>query len=156
MLIAESEEAFRNFLANHGKEPERLLPEELLEIGFSFFEKIRATDALAVTDESFGDALLFQWGTREALLPHYDECFYIDLTRQFISQEGQDEDAMFQLTCQMQYQLTAELRAIGTSNRWCSSLDGLPAFKVFALEHPALAAVAGRVAAKVEFYLTGV
>lgn len=68
MLIAESQSTFRDFLAQRDKDPTRLLPEELLTLGFAFYESTRATDALPADDASFGDALLFQWGTREALL----------------------------------------------------------------------------------------
>ena len=110
MLIAQAESAFRAYLERHGKLPEHLLPEELLSLGFAFYEEERAIDALPVDDESFGDALLFQWGTREALPSYYGACYYFDLTRQFISHEGEDDDAMFQLTCQLQYELTPELR----------------------------------------------
>jgi hypothetical protein len=70
MLIAESQSTFRDFLAQRGKDPGRLLPEELLTLGFAFYESTRATDALPVDDASFGDALLFQWGTQEALAGH--------------------------------------------------------------------------------------
>lgn len=156
MLIAHSESAFRQFLADAGKTPELLLPEELLEAGISFFRTVRATDALPVGDDSFGDALLFQWGTRDALPPHYGACYYFDLTRQFISQQGEDDDAMFQLTCQLQYELSPRLRAVETGNRWCSNLQALPEFEAFAFGHPALLAVAGQRANKIEFYLTPV
>jgi hypothetical protein len=156
MLIAESEAAFRDFLALHGKEPQHLLPETLLELGFAFYGSTRATDALPANDASFGDALLLQWGTREALAGHYGACYYFDLTRQFISQVGEDDDAMFQLTCQLQYELSSDLRAVETGNRWCSSVAALPEFKAFALAHPALSAVSGHPPKTVEFYLTGV
>lgn len=156
MIIAQAESTFREFLAQHGKSPSQLLPEELLLFGFAFFESTRADDALAVTDESFGDALLFQWGTREALSPYYAECYYFDLTRQFISQQGQDDDEMFQLTCQLQYELTPQLRAIQSGNCWCSNLVALPDFKASAFSHPALAAVKGQHPPKVEFYFTPV
>ncbi len=63
---------------------------------------------------------------------------------------------MFQLTCQLQYELTPELRQVESGNRWCGSLAVLPEFKAFAFAHPALAAVAGRSAGIVEFYLTPV
>lgn len=156
MRIADSEIAFRAFLAAHGKAPEQLLPEELLHFGISFFEQARFSDALPATEEGFGDALLFQWGTKEALPPYHGACYYLDLTRQFIADAEEDDDAMFQLTCQLQYELTPELRAIGTANRWCSSLEALPAFRSFAMSHPALAAILGRPAEKIEFYLTPV
>jgi hypothetical protein len=111
---------------------------------------------LPADDASFGDTLLFQWGTREALVGHYRECYYFDHTRQFISQIGEYDDAMFQLTCQLQYELSADLRGVETGNRWCSSVKALPEFKAFALGHPALSAVAGQPARTVEFYFTGV
>jgi hypothetical protein len=37
MLIAESQSTFRDFLAQRGKDPTRLLPEELLTLGFAFY-----------------------------------------------------------------------------------------------------------------------
>lgn len=156
MRISEAESTFRAFLQRHGKAPDELLPEDLLALGFAFYETERVIDALPANEDSFGDALLFQWGIREALLPHYDECYYVDLTRQFISKDGEDDDAMFQLTCQLQYELGPELRRVETGNRWCASLGALPEFKAFALAHPALAAVAGKAPGKVEFYLTPV
>src|SRR4051812_31912099 len=145
MVIAEAEQQFRAFMEARGKVPETLLPEELLALGFDFFEQIRASDALPVTKDEMGDALLFQWGTRKALPGHYEESFYFDLTRQFISQTGQDDDSIFQLTCTLQYQPSEALRRVATGNRWCESLDLLPEFKKFAFSHPALAAVRGKV-----------
>jgi hypothetical protein len=130
MLIAEAQSTFCDFLGQRGKDPTRLLPEELLTLGFAFYESTRATDALPADDASFGDALLFQWGTREALVGYYGECYYFDLTRQFISQIGEDDDAIFQLTCQLQYELSADLRAVEAGNRWCSSVMALPEFKL--------------------------
>jgi hypothetical protein len=156
MVIAESEHAFRGFLKERGTSSETLLPEELLSLGFEFFEKVRASDTLPVTVDEMGDALLFQWGMRPAIRGHHDECFYFDLTRQFISQTGEDDDAIFQLTCQLQYDPSANLRAIPAGNRWCKAPELLPDFKQFAFAHPAFAAVRGKAANKVECYLTGV
>jgi hypothetical protein len=156
MVIAESEEAFRAFLGARSKSPETLLPEDLLSLGFAFFEQVRASDTLPSTVDEMGDALLFQWGTRAALPGHYDECFYFGLTRQFISQMDADDDAMFQLTCQLQYDPSADLQAIPTGNRWCEALSVLPEFKQFVFAHPALAAVRGKAPRKVEIYLSGV
>lgn len=156
MKIAQSEIIFRKFLAEYGKALDQLLPEDLLTLGFRFFEEIRVVDALPVTDEDFGDALLFQWGTREAWPPHHDACYYIDLTRQFIAHVGEGDDAMFQLTCELQYELSPELRSIETGNRWCSSLSAMPEFKSFVFSHTSLAVVAGQRPAAVDLYLTAV
>jgi len=154
MLIAEAESAFRAFIVQRGHALDRLQPEDLLALGFDFYEAMRASDALPATDECFGDALLFQWGTREALPPHHGACYYLDLTRQFTSQVGDGDDAMFQLQCQLQYELTPALRAVTSGERWCGSLDALPAFKAFAFAHPALAAVAGLSATAMELQLS--
>ena len=156
MVIAESENEFRAFLSRHGKTPESLVPEEMLMLGFEFFEKVRAADTLPLNNEEFGDALLFQWGVREALSGYYESCFYFDLTRQFISVEGEDDDAMFQLSCQLQYDPTDELRTIGDGNRWCGSLDEFAEFMQFALSHPATQALRGRVPVKAEQFFTGI
>ena len=63
---------------------------------------------------------------------------------------------MFQLVCALQYELTADLRAVAAGDRWCSRVEALAEFRVFAFGHPALAAVTGRRAMNVEFYLTGI
>lgn len=156
MNIADADSEFRSYLARHGKSLGGLLPEDLLTLGLDFFEQVRAADALPVTRDDFGDALLFQWGTREALPDYYEACLYLDLTRQFISKAGEDDDAMFQLTCQLQYPPLDTYRAIGAGNRWCASFEELPEFRTFALGHPAFMAVRGKVPSHVEFYLSGV
>ena len=91
-----------------------------------------------------------------ARLDYYDECYYSDLTRQFISQSGEGDDAMFQLSCQLQYALTPGLRAMASGDRWCSSLEALAEFKHFAVNHPVLAVIAGLPVAKSELVLSGV
>ena len=156
MVIAESEQAFREWLKKRGKSPETLLPEDLLTLGFEFFEKVRATDTLPVTPAKMGDALLLQWGIAPAIPGECAEYFYFDLTRQFISQTGEDDDAMFQLTCQLQYDPSASVRAIPTGNRWCDAPELLPEFAAFAFAHPAFTAVRGKLPNRVECYLSGV
>jgi hypothetical protein len=151
MRIAESPNVFRQFLVDRGRTPETMLPREILTLGLEFYETVRATDALPITEAEFGDALLFQWGIAEALLPHQDAFFYFDLTRQFVSVEGEDDDAMFQLKLQLQYPVTDALSLIGTENRWCGSLEALPGFKAFCFSHPSLAALDGLSPEQVEF-----
>jgi len=153
MRITQAPSAFRKFLRGHGKSPKSLLPEELLTLGFAFYKAERVSDALPATAKQFGDALLFQWGTAPALKPHRGDYYYFDLTRQFISKKGQGDDAIFQLTFELQYALTPALRKLEGGDRWCASLAELPKFKAFAFAHPALAAVAGKPARAVEFYL---
>ncbi len=74
-----------------------------------------------------GDMLLYQWGT-------YDwgdgESFELDITRQLIFGEGEDED-IFQLSLTFKFVATTELRQIASGNRWCSSREDLEGFRKF-------------------------
>ena len=155
MLIEESKDRFEALILGRDLSVKALRAEALLELGFEFYQSERADDALPITEGDFGDALLFQWGSQDAVPGWQESCFYFDLTRQFISRVGEDDDAMFQLRYQLQYQPSAKLSSIGEGNRWCGSLQSLAEFRQFAFSHPALAAVRGLAPNKVEFVLTG-
>jgi len=156
MLIAESEGKFRTLIASRGKDPASLSPDEALALAFEFFEVVRADDALLLGKQDMGDALLFQWGIYPAFEGFNDEYFYLDLTRQFISQAEADDDAIFQLMCTFKYCPSDQLKELGSGNRWCDALDALPIFKQFAFSHPALIALRGCKPTKVEIVFTGV
>lgn len=90
--------------------------------------------------ESEGDMLLFQYGV-------YDwgsgPCFELDLTRQFVEQERDDDDdvfSQFHLTCF--YAADERLTALGKDSRWCPDLSELDQFAAWVVGHPVLAAVA--------------
>src|SRR5205814_25063 len=74
-----------------------------------------------------GDMLLYQWGT-------YDwgdgESFELDITRQLIFGEADDED-IFQLSLTFKFLPTTELRQLASGNRWCSSRAELEGFRIF-------------------------
>jgi hypothetical protein len=156
MVIAEAEREFRAFMADRGKDPGILQPEEVLLLALEFYERYPATDALPRNDQAFGDGLLFQWGSREAIPGHYDACFYLDVTRQFISVEGEDDDAMFQLSCQVQYEACEELRVLGYETKWCWSMEALPEFREYVLAHPVLRVLTERVPRRTEVAFSGV
>lgn len=67
-------------------------------------------------DPNDGDMLLYQWGT-------YDwgqgKHFELDITRQFVEQEREDDDAISQLNITYKFEPTAQLEALGAGNRWC-------------------------------------
>ncbi len=110
---------------------------------FGFYCDVRCS---GVDMDRDGDTLLFQWGT-------YDwgdgEHFEIDITRQLIRPESEDED-IWQLHLTYQYPPAAELRALGKGHRWCHGLEEVRAFEGFVRNHGALAAGAGRNDARVE------
>lgn len=155
MLITNSEKEFLSFVADHGTLLERMRPQDLVLLGCAFYEAVRATDARPVSEE-FADALLFQWGTQERIPGYCDAYFFIDLTRQFISVDGCDDDAIFQLSCQLQYQLSDVLLKVGSGNRWCPQLSDLSESRQFMFAHPALAAVANDVPTAVKLSFGGV
>jgi hypothetical protein len=154
MLIADSKHKFLSFIADRGKLLEKLHPRDLVLLGCSFYEEVRAEDARPDHDD--GDALLFQWGTQEEIPGYCDACFYIDLTRQFISHESCDDEEIFQLSCQLQYPPSDAYLAIGNGNRWCTQLTELAELKQFMLLHPALATVGNTPARTVQLSFGGI
>lgn len=82
------------------------------------------------------DMLLYQWGT-------YDwgagKHFELNITRQFIEAELEDDDAISQLSLSYLYKPTAELEALGASNCW---EDGSTNFRQFIFESASFIAVA--------------
>ena len=63
-----------------------------------------------------GDMLLFQWGT-------YDwgegERFELDLTRQVILPDEEDDDAIWQLHLTYRFPTSPKLASLESGNRWC-------------------------------------
>jgi hypothetical protein len=110
----------------------RLDARSLQDLMLTFYASVRADD-VAVDD---GDMLLFQWGT-------YDwgdgPRFEYDLTRQFITADEVDDDAIFQLAATLRYAPTHETVALAAGNRWCWSPAELGAYHEFIDHHPATA-----------------
>ena len=99
-----------------------------------FYRDVRAS-GLDLTKQD--DMLLFQWGT-------YDwgrgEHFEVDITRQLIFQDSQDDDArIWQLSLRFAFEPSPALRALGDQSKWCDLPGDLPGFSVFVLTSPAMA-----------------
>lgn len=108
----------------------------LFEAVFSFYRHHRFR-GLA---EPEGDMLLFQYGVYNW---GSGPCFEVDLTRQFVEVERDDDDnvfSQFHLTCY--YAADERLTALGKDNRWCSDLSNLDQFAAWVRGHPVLATVA--------------
>ena len=112
-------------------------PRAGIESMIAFYNGVRFED---VDLESDGDMLLFQWGT-------YDwgngAMFEIDMTRQLIATNGEDDD-IWQLHLTYRFAPSEALGALGKGNRWCARPDATAPFELFVLDHPALAAVGSR------------
>jgi hypothetical protein len=128
---------FVRHLATRGEAFPNTTPSRVLESVLSFYKDVRA-DQCSPADGQ--DMLLFQWGT-------YDwgggEQFEFDITRQFIFDEGEDED-IWQFHVTFSFPPTEEFAKLGSGNRWCKSLEDLPGFTRFIRDHPAAAAVGSR------------
>ncbi len=82
-----------------------------------FYRHERADDCELAND---GDMLLYQWGT-------YDwgegKSFEFDLTRQFIVDDGTEDDDVWQLSLTFKFLPTNDLVSKDTGNRWCNNPD---------------------------------
>lgn len=77
---------------------------------FEFYRKQRADDCPPQSD---ADMLLYQWGA-------YDSGFELNMTRQFIIGDAEDED-FWQLSLNFTFLPCPELREIGSGNKWCKT-----------------------------------
>ena len=156
MLISDSLDAFSEFARDRGldlKEPSSVRDVALAWL--DFFRDVRITDG-TVEEGAVADGLLFEWGTRQALPGYYESAFYINLTRQFIASEGEDDDAIFQLVWQVEYEPTEEFRSIGHYNEWCDTPTAYSYFKDQVLLSQALAKVAAGAPGHIKYFFTGV
>jgi hypothetical protein len=120
------------------------------EVGFEAMLRFYAERRVEGCDlEADGDMLLFQWGM-------YDwgegPEFELDLTRQVIFPDEEDDDAIWQLHLTYHYQPTGELRALGADDRWCPVPADLPGFREFILASKPYQLLRAQPAAKVSAF----
>jgi hypothetical protein len=126
-------EAFRTFLDGRGLSEATLSIRDGFEAMLDFYETVRAGDC---TSES-ADMLLFQWGTYDrAFLPRgggTGMAFDINIVRQLIPDIQDDDDDIWQLELNFEFEPTDKLRALGRDHRWCHSLQELRDFRDYTL-----------------------
>lgn len=94
-----------------------------------------------------GDMLLFQWGTYDWSAGRH---FELNITRQFIEEDLQDDDAISQLSLTFRFDPTGQLEELGAGNRWCVGPSEFPIVRDFTLSSAPLLAVADQPVAAVE------
>jgi len=132
LVPSNSADAFETFVEGVGGS----LPELTVRQGVSrmleFFELVPAEEC--VDDQ--GDMLLFQWGT-------YDwgdgKHFSINITRQFIESEMEDDDAISRLQLTFKFPPTNENATLGSGNRWCKGKSDIGDFRIFVFSSKAFA-----------------
>lgn len=128
MSPATSAAEFDSFLAQRGIHLSSMDVPQLVKSALSFYETVKAA---GLAEGPGTDMLLFQWGVYNW---GQAEHFEFDITRQFVSADGGDDDAISQLRCTAHFEPLPALRALPASSRWCESLADLPAFSVFVME----------------------
>ena len=140
MKSADSVDAFASFVNLRGLSVSRLTPRQGVELMFSFYEAVKPVGCEAPG----GDMLLFQWGTYDWGSGRH---FELNITRQFVEADLQDDDAISQLSLTFRFEPTAERDALGDGNRWCGGPAEFNIVRQFALSSPSLLAVADETAA---------
>jgi hypothetical protein len=69
--------------------------------------------------------LLFQWGSYD----WNDGSFSYDITRQFILDGADDDDAIWQLSLTVLFEATDDTAAAGSGNCWCHTPEELSDFR---------------------------
>jgi len=145
MKCDESSRQFENRIHSRGAELLRTAPDAAFSEMFAFYRDVRPVDCLS-TDHD-GDMLLYQWGSFDWGSGKY---FNLNLTRQFILQELEDDDAIFQLGLTFFYEPSSELVELRQGNRWCHSPAELTDFQQFVFSSNAYSTARGLTPAKVE------
>jgi hypothetical protein len=104
----ESAKAFADFAVAKGIDLNASTPREGIE---AMLEFRTAVTCAACSD----DMLLYQWGTYDWGAGKYYE---LNITRQFIEAELDDDDAISQLSLTYKYKPSKELELLGANNCW--------------------------------------
>jgi hypothetical protein len=107
--------AFEELAVRTGRDISRLTPRQGIELMVAFYREERADDCPAGED---GDMLLYQWGTFDQ---GDGEFFELDITRQFILEDGSDDENIWQLSLTFKFTPTDELRSLESGNQWCET-----------------------------------
>ena len=148
-----SRKEFEQRIKQAGVSIDDLTPAQGVKLALDFYRDVRADHCEFEND---ADMLLFQWGTYGV---DAKRSFNLDLTRQFILEEPEDEAdeyTMSQLSLTFHYAPSPQTDAAGNDDRWCGTPDGLTDFEAFITGSPAFAAVAGARPTKVVVNFSGV
>lgn len=114
----ESVKAFQDFASVKGIDLSASTPREGIDAMLEF----RTAVACAACSD---DMLLYQWGSYDWGTGKY---FELNITRQFIEAELEDDDAISQLSLTYKYNPSVELERLGAGNFW---EDGPSEFRQF-------------------------
>jgi hypothetical protein len=114
---AEAEHAFSKFLTARNQRVADLSVRDGIDAMLAFYEQVRADGCDLEAD---GDMLLYQWGIFDFGNGSH---FELDLTRQFVLGEGEDDD-IWQLSLTFLFAPSPVLAALGSGDQWCHAPTG--------------------------------
>jgi len=126
MTPSQSVTQLNSFAMANGIVMKECSPRDGIEQMFSFYQCVGADSC----NEANADMLLFQWGTYDWGQGNH---FELNITRQFIEKELDDDSAISQLSLTFKFEPNAETESLGDANRWCSSRAELSAFRAFVI-----------------------
>ncbi|MBI3561581.1 MAG: hypothetical protein HY080_07700 [Gammaproteobacteria bacterium] len=139
----ESPTAFASFAASRAVSLSDCTPRQGVDLMFCFYQTVFPIGS----QEPDGDMLLFQWGTYDWGAGRH---FELNITRQFIEQDLQDDDVISQLSLTFRFEPSAERDALGEGNRWCGGPTEFEIVREFTLSSASFLAVADKKAVAVE------
>ena len=123
--VGDSLAHLREFATRRGHDIENADAATCVALVTAWYELERADDVDLALD---GDMLLFEWGTYE----WGGESFRYSITRQFIvAWMDDDDEAIWQLCCELHYPVSQATEALANGDLWCDSPEGLEAFRLF-------------------------
>jgi hypothetical protein len=145
MTPSESLASFKAFNSTSGIALESCTPREGLARMFAFYDEVAAVGCGGPD----GDMLMLQWGT-------YDwgagKNFELNITRQFMEEGAEDDDAISQLSLTYRFEPTTELEEIKPGNLIREGSQASTVIRDFAATHPAFIAVADQKPQGVELH----
>lgn len=143
MKPSESAEMFVEFAAKSGVSILACAPAVGFEQFFSFHAQVSAEGC----DDPENDKLLFEWGAFDR---GAGKLFELNMTRQFIEHDLDDDDAISQLRLTFKYEHLGELLALAPGNCWSDGRFETPTFQEHVLTSRAFQCVAGLKAMQIE------
>ena len=143
MTPGESRSVLEAFTAANGVALESATPREGIGQMLLFFESSEA-EGCGGKD---GDMLLYQWGTYDWGAGSH---FELNITRQVIETDLQDDDAISQLSLTFRFAPSLSLDGLGAGNIWFEGAQAATLVREKMHDHPAFLAVADAQAKSVE------
>lgn len=113
MNADQSRDEFVRSFTEAGLAIDQLTAPQAVDAMLGFYRNHRAEDCLVDAD---GDMLLYQWGQSNL---DGEDCFELDLTRQFIRGEDADDKNIWQLSLTLKFSPIDKMRNFDSGNKWC-------------------------------------